>query len=288
VTWQLKPPQVPSLEPPKKQPVFYLTHGGGPCFWTSFPDPYGPHAFDRLKSYFAGLLGELPQLPRAVLVTSAHWEEPVATVGTASAPSMLYDYYGFPAHTYELRYPARGFPELGMQVRDLLRAAGIAADTDDRRGFDHGVFVPMLIIDPPARIPVVTLSLCNDLDAAHHVAIGRALAPLRDEGVLILGSGSSFHDLGAIFTGPDRASFEFDAWLYETVVECAPNARNARLVEWHRAPSARACHPREDHLMPLMVAAGAAGDDPGQQSFTDVVGGKAYSCFAFGRTRELR
>jgi len=272
------------MEPIKRQPVFYLTHGGGPCFWTRFPEPYGPQAYEPLKSYFAGLLARLPEQPRAVVVISAHWEEPVTTVSTAIAPPMLYDYYGFPSHTYELQYPARGLPELGLRVRDLLRAAGIEANTDEDRGFDHGVFVPMLVIDPQARIPVVMVSMRGDLDSAHHLAVGQAVAPLREEGVLIVGSGSSFHDLRKIFSGPDRASFEFDDWLHDTVVKCAPGARNARLLEWHRAPSARACHPRADHLIPLMVAAGAAGDDSGHHSFSSVIGGKAYSCFAFGHT----
>ena len=176
------------MEPIKRQPVFYLTHGGGPCFWTRFPEPYGPQAYEPLKSYFAGLLARLPEQPRAVVVISAHWEEPVTTVSTAIAPPMLYDYYGFPSHTYELQYPARGLPEVGLRVRDLLRAAGIEANTDEDRGFDHGVFVPMLVIDPQARIPVVMVSMRGDLDSAHHLAVGQAVAPLREEGVLIVGS----------------------------------------------------------------------------------------------------
>jgi aromatic ring-opening dioxygenase catalytic subunit (LigB family) len=167
-------------------------------------------------------------------------------------------------------------------VCDLLQSAGIDVGTDDRRGFDHGVFVPMLVIDPQAGIPVVMLSLCSDLDPAHHLAIGAALAPLRDEGVLIIGSGSSFHNLRTLFNGDSRASVEFDAWLHDTISQTDPVIRKARLVDWKDAPSARACHPREDHLIPLMVVAGAAASDPGRSSFRGLVGGKAYSCFAFG------
>jgi aromatic ring-opening dioxygenase catalytic subunit (LigB family) len=265
-----------------RQPAIYVTHGAGPCFWITLPEPFGPNAFDGLKSYFAGLLAGLPQRPRAILAVSAHWEEHIPTVSTAPAPSMLYDYFRFPAHTYELQYPAPGSPELAMHVQDFLQSAGMDVGTDNRRGFDHGVFVPMMIIDPQATIPIVILSLCSDLDPAHHLAIGAALEPLRDEGVLIIASGSSFHNLRTFFNGDGSASLEFDAWLHDTVTQTDPVLRNDRLVDWKSAPSARACHPRPDHLIPLMLAAGAAGSDPGRSSFHDLIGGKAYSCFSFG------
>jgi aromatic ring-opening dioxygenase catalytic subunit (LigB family) len=270
------------METMKRQPTVFLTHGAGPCFWMSLPEPFGPNAYDKLKSYFAGLLSALPERPRAILLVSAHWEERIATVSTTAAPPMLYDYHGFPPHTYQLKYPAPGSPQLAMRVQGLLEHAGIAAGTDNRRGFDHGVFVPMLIIDPDAAIPVVMLSLQENLDPAHHIAIGAALAPLRDEGVLIIGSGSSYHNLRAFYKGEGRASVEFDTWLYETATHADPTTRNARLVDWTTAPSARACHPREDHLIPLMVAAGAAGSDAGRGSFRDIIGGNANSCFSFG------
>jgi aromatic ring-opening dioxygenase catalytic subunit (LigB family) len=265
-----------------RQPTIYLTHGGGPCFWMSFPPPIGPNGFDGLKRYLAGLMAELPERPRAVLMITAHWEEPHFTVSTAAAPPMLYDYYGFPPHTYELRYPAPGAPELGRRVQALLQDAGIAAATDDRRGFDHGVFVPMLIIDPDARIPLAMLSLQKDLDPARHLALGEALAPLRDEGVLIIGSGSSFHNLRDYFSGNGKASAAFDAWLDETATGSDPTQRAARLIAWEKAPSSRACHPREEHLIPLMAVAGAAGRDPGRRSFHDRIGGNVFSCFTFG------
>ncbi len=269
------------MSPAVRQPTLYITHGGGPCFWMTFPPPLGPHAFDRLRAYFEGLLAGLPARPRAILMASAHWEAAVPTVSTAAAPPMLYDYYGFPRHTYELKYPAPGSPALAAQVTALLRDAGIASATDDSRGFDHGVFVPMLIVDPEARIPVVMLSLQQDLDPARHLAIGQALAPLRDEGVLIVGSGSSFHNLRTYFHGDGRNAQAFDNWLNETAT-ADPARRRARLIEWTRAPGARACHPREEHLIPLMVAAGAAGDDAGRRTYQDVIGGNAFSGFAFG------
>jgi len=270
------------MESSTRQPSLYVTHGGGPCFWISFPEPLGPHAYDNLKVYFTGLLATLPEGPRAILVVSAHWEERVPTVSTAAAPSMLYDYYGFPPHTYQLKYPAPGSPAVGKRVLDLLRQAGIPAATDESRGFDHGVFVPMLIIDPSATIPVVMLSLQRDLDPAKHIAMGAALAPLRNEGVLIIGSGSSFHNLGTIFDGEGRASIEFDDWLNKTLTGADSGVRRARLIDWTAAPNARAAHPREEHLIPLMVAVGAANGESGRATFHDIIGRKAYSCFAFG------
>jgi aromatic ring-opening dioxygenase catalytic subunit (LigB family) len=263
-------------------PSLYITHGGGPCFWMEFGPPFGPHAFDKLRAYLAGLIASLPERPKAILVVSGHWEESRPTVSTAARPGMLFDYYGFPPHTYRLSYPAPGAPDLAQRVRGLLQAAGIDCGTDDKRGFDHGVFVPQLIIDPKAEIPVVMLSMRHDLDPAAHIAMGRALAPLRDEGVLIVGSGSSYHNLRLFFSGDGRASVPFDDWLTETATEPDAAQRNARLVDWEKAPNARLCHPREDHLIPLMVAAGAAGDDIGRRSFHDRIGNQAVSCFSFG------
>jgi aromatic ring-opening dioxygenase catalytic subunit (LigB family) len=247
----------------------------------SFPEPLGPHAFDKLRDYLANLLDSLPARPKAILLISGHWEEDLPTIGTAAKPTMLFDYYGFPDHTYQLNYPAPGSPELASKVSDLLDKAGIAHKQDAARGFDHGVFVPMLIVDPQAQIPVVTMSLRHDMDPAQHLAIGAALAPLRDEGVLIIGSGNSFHNLRTFFNGESEASQRFDSWLTETVT-ADPATRTRGLIGWSGAPAARACHPREEHLLPLMVAAGAAGNDVGSRAFHDMIGGKAISGYAFG------
>ena len=143
------------------------------------------------------------------------------------------------------------------------------------------MFVPFLIVDPEARIPVVMLSLQRDLDPALHIAVGKALAPLRDEGVVIVGSGMSYHDLRHFRDGDGRASEMFDAWLDETLTARSGDARK-RLVHWAEAPAARDCHPREEHLLPLMVVAGAADDAAGARDFRDVIGGKTISGFRFG------
>ena len=265
-----------------RQPTFFLPHGGGPCFWIESPPPFGPHAWDRLRDFLAGVVAGLPERPKAFVVVTAHWEEAEVTVSTSPAPGMLFDYYGFPKHTYELSYPAPGEPHVAAEVKQLLEAAGFPVGEDDKRGFDHGVFVPFLIVDPKARIPVVMVSLRGDLDPAFHVEMGKALAPLRDQGVVIVGSGMSFHDLKHFRDGDGRASEAFDAWLDETVTKCDPQTRESRLIRWSEAPMARACHPREEHLIPLMVAAGAAGTSAGERGFHDVIGGKAISGFRFG------
>lgn len=195
---------------------------------------------------------------------------------------MLFDYYGFPPHTYQLSYPAPGDPGLAKNLRNLLGNAGIASKENCTRGFDHGVFVPFMIIDPDAEIPVVMMSLEHNLDPARHLAIGAALAPLRDEGVLIVGSGNSFHNLRTMFSDDAGASQHFDHWLTETIELSDGAARAARLTAWDRAPAARLCHPREEHLIPLMVAAGAGGSERGVRVFHDTIGGKAISGYAFG------
>jgi len=265
-----------------RQPSIFIPHGGGPCFWMTFPPPFGPHAWDGLRAYLAGLAAGLPERPKAFVVVSAHWEEPQPTVNSAAAPGMLYDYYGFPPHTYQLDYPAPGAPALAAEVKRLIAAAGLAAGENAERGFDHGVFVPFLIIDPGAQIPVVTLSLQRDLDPALHIAVGKALAPLRDQGIAIVGSGMSFHNLRGFGDGDGRASQKFDAWLDETLTRADPADRETRLIDWSAAPAARACHPREEHLLPLMVAVGAANGEAGAHSFREAIGGKLISAFRFG------
>ncbi len=264
-----------------RQPAIFLSHGGGPCFWMDWPQPIGPHGFDRLRAYLAGLRASLPERPRAFLVVSAHWEAEVPTLGIGAAPGMLFDYYGFPPHTYHLSYPAPGDPSVAARAGALLAAAGIASATDAQRGFDHGVFVPFLVIDPDATIPVVTLSLRHDLDPAAQLAVGRALAPLRDDGVVIVGSGMSYHNLRHFMDGDGEDSARFDTWLTATTM-AAPDTRDAGLIDWAQAPAARQCHPRPEHLLPLMVVAGAAGADPGRRDYADIIGGKHVSGYRFG------
>jgi len=198
---------------------------------------------------------------------------------------MVYDYHGFPEYLYHIKYDAPGEPELAKRVQALLQARGIEAALDPARGFDHGTFSILKPLYPEESIPVVQLSLDAGYDPALHLEVGRALAPLRDEGVLIIGSGLSYHNLPAM-RGKEgyEPSRQFDAWLQQTLIRSSPYERAKLLLEWEQAPSARAAHPREDHLIPLMVAVGAARDEPGAVTYhqTDFAGGLTASSFRFG------
>jgi aromatic ring-opening dioxygenase catalytic subunit (LigB family) len=260
-------------------PTYYIPHGGGP--WPFMPERAA--TLGSLTAFLRGLLAASGAAPRAIVVVSGHWEEPLPTVSARSDFSMLYDYYGFPENTYTLQYPAPGSPGVARDVAAALAAGGFPSATEHQRGYDHGVFVPFMLVAPEATIPIVPLSLVSGLDPAQHVAIGHALAPLRDDDVLIVGSGMSFHNLRALYAGADvlERSGRFDAWLNDAVTD-DPALRDARLAAWAAAPEARFAHPREEHLLPLMVAAGAAGGDRGERVFHDDIMGAATSGFRFG------
>jgi aromatic ring-opening dioxygenase catalytic subunit (LigB family) len=263
-----------------RMPVVYLPHGGGP--WPFVDLGFDPKEMAPLADYLRSVAAVPRQPPKALLVVSAHWEEDVPTVMTAARPPMLYDYYGFPPESYQITWPAAGDPKLAARVRQLLGAAGIDSGEDGKRGFDHGTFVPLKLAYPDADVPAVQLSLRRGLDPAQHLAIGRAIAPLRDEGVFIVGSGMSFHNLRAFRDPRARPiSEEFDAWLRESLV-LPQGPRDGRLVDWALAPQARLCHPREEHLLPLMVVAGAAGADRGTVGYGSVAMGVRLSSYHFG------
>lgn len=266
----------------KRMPTVYLPHGGGPCFF--MPDgAMGPKGMWKpMADYLKGINAQLPATPTALLVISAHWEEDVPTVLSSAQPPLLYDYDGFPAETYALKWGALGAPMLATKVQNLLGVAGIASKTDGRRGFDHGVFIPLKLTYPEAQVPTVQLSLKAGLDPAAHLAMGRALAALRDEGVLIVASGMSYHNMrGFNSQAAGAESARFDAWLQETAFS-EPATRDERLTRWSSAPAARACHPREEHLLPLMVAAGAAGADRGKAAFSGQAMGVQVTALQFG------
>lgn len=267
----------------QRLPTLFIPHGGGPCFFMEPMRGLPADTWDSTAAYLRGIDAALGVRPKAVLVISGHWEEARPTLNVAAAPPLLFDYYGFPEHTYRLQYPAPGAPALAAEVAALLHAAGFETGTDSERGLDHGVFVPFLLIYPKADVPILQLSLQSDLDPAQHLAIGRALAPLRDQGVLIVGSGNSYHNLRQFFDPRGIAPAErFDAWLTATVTDPDPAARDRGLSAWDTAPGALECHPRAEHLLPLMVAAGAAGADRGQLAFHTHIAGKANSGYQFG------
>ena len=281
-------PLVSNDQPMSKLPTLFIPHGGGPCFFMDW-DP--PDTWDRMAAYLRGVPADVGVRPKALLVISGHWEEDVVTIQNNSSPPLLYDYYGFPASTYEIKFPAPGAPQLAARVAELLDGAGIAWKYDRERGFDHGVFIPLKVAFPKADIPIVQMSLLNSMDPAEHIRIGRTLAPLRDEGILILGSGMTYHNMrtlmgsmrrGANGRTADPGSQRFDDWLEQVLTEAEPEARVAAMTAWDKAPSAREAHPKEEHLLPLHVVVGAAGNDPGRRTLNDVVMGAVESAFRFG------
>jgi len=222
--------------------------------------------------------------PEAIVVISAHWEETVIAITAAPAPELLFDYYGFPAETYEYQYPARGHPELAERVQGLLQRAGIDSRLDHQRGFDHGMFVPLMLMYPEADIPCIQVSLGASLDAAEHVSIGRALSALKTENLLVLGSGLSFHNMKALISKRDDSidprNQEFENWLAETcsAPDLSATEREQRLIDWESAPHARYCHPREEHLLPLHVCFGA-GQGHARRVFHETVAGFIASAY---------
>lgn len=263
-----------------RMPVAFLPHGGGP--WPFVKLGFGsPSELDELAEYLRSVKDLPKEPPKALLVVSAHWEEAVPTVMTSAAPPMLYDYYGFPPESYQITWPAPGSPALAARVRHLLGAAGFETGENPERGFDHGTFVPLKLTYPGADVPVVQLSLKRGLDPAEHIDVGKALAPLRDEGVFIIGSGMTFHNLRTLTPAAAPVAAAFDQWLRATTV--LPEAeRNQGLIAWAEAPAARQAHPREEHLLPLMVIAGAAGSDTATIPYRGSILGLQLSAYHFG------
>ena len=265
-----------------RMPSLFVPHGGGPCFFIDGPPPFNKATWASMARYLASIGETVWPTPKAVLVISAHWQAVRPTINTADTYRLLFDYYGFPEHTYHLTYPAVPAPAVADRVQSLLAGAGISTETEVDRGLDHGVFVPFKLIYPNADIPLVQLSLQDDMDPTAHLAMGRALEPLRDEAILIVGTGMTYHNMNGIGRrGQANLDAEtFDAWLADAVSD--PERREDALVNWRSAPSAAACHPEPEHLMPLHVVAGAASQDAGRLVFQDKVFGKPISAFQFG------
>ena len=261
-------------------PTYFISHGGGP--WPYVPDMR--RAMHQLEASLQDIPRQLGATPKAILVISAHWEKPTFTVMSNPTPPMLYDYAGFPEHTYHIVYPAPGSTALARRTKALIEAAGMPAMLDAERGFDHGTFCPLVVMYPAANVTVVQLSLRTGLDPAEHLALGRALAPLRDEGILIVGSGLSYHNLRALGPAGHAPSATFDQWLQHTLIAASPVERSIQLIEWAKAPAARHAHPREEHLIPLMVAVGAAETEDGTCVYHDeaAFGSIVASSFRFG------
>lgn len=256
--------------------IIYFSHGGGPL----------PILGDESHQAMIEFMKQLPsriKKPEAILLVSAHWEENIPTLLGSSYPSMLYDYYGFPEESYSITYPAPGNPDLAGRIARILTKAGIPNKIDNIRGFDHGLYVPLMLMYPAADIPALQLSLVKGLNPAKHVEMGKALRKLMNENILVIGSGFSFHNMEAFSWLPDNlpdpANENFQDWLCETCTGSLSQAeREHRLIDWVLAPSARYCHPREDHLLPLHVCAGM-GNGPAKKIFDDFILGKRALAF---------
>ncbi len=267
----------------KLSPVLYIPHGGGPL----------PLMGDSHHGKLVSFLEHIPttfEKPSAILIISAHWESTHATVTIGQNPSLIYDYYGFPEETYQYKYPAPGDPKLAKQVISLLEKNGIETSFNDKRGFDHGMFVPLKLMYPEADIPCIQLSLVKGLNPESHIKIGQALKALRKENVLILGSGMSFHNLPEIMSFSDnpndKKNTAFDDWLKDTLTNENLNNENlnkeekqSRLIHWKSAPFAEYCHPREEHLIPLHVCYGAGENSQAKLVFNDLIINKRCSAY---------
>jgi len=260
----------------EKAQVVYFSHGGGPL------PILGDPGHQAMLDFMRQLPRQLRE-PEAVVVVSAHWEESAPTLLGAAHPALFYDYYGFPEAAYKITYPAPGDPGLAGRIAGLLGEAGLPARIDPQRGFDHGLFIPLKMMYPQANIPCIQLSLIRGLDPAAHLALGKALRELLSENILLVGSGFSFHNMGAFSWGgqgaPDPANDAFQDWLIESCTNLSTQAeREQRLLQWEKAPSARYCHPREEHLLPLHVCMGLAGK-PAKLVFDDQILGKRAVAF---------
>lgn len=260
-------------------PVLFLPHGGGPL------PILGDKGHEKMVSFLKEIASELSE-PSAILVISAHWEEEQATITSGNHPEIIYDYYGFPAEAYQIQYAAPGNSGLANEICTQLTASGVPARLDEQRGFDHGLFVPLKLMFPQARIPCIQLSLLKNLSPRMHIALGKAIASLRERNILIIGSGMSFHNLKTVFSSSIDSSKQndaFDHWLIETCAHpgILSAVREQRLIEWQKAPFARFCHPREEHLLPLHVCYGVAcaGTPVAKVVFNDEVMGKKVTSF---------
>ena len=245
-------------------PALFVSHGSPMLVGEDTP----------AREFLAGL-GESLGQPSAIVVASAHWETAVPELTAASKPETIHDFYGFPEELYRLRYPAPGNPGVAARAVELLEKAGIPAGTDARRGFDHGAWSPLLLMYPRADIPVVELSVQPGQPPAHHIAVGRALAPLRQDNVLVMGSGGAVHNLRMLERGrpgdPVAWARDFDEWLDRQLSE----GRDEALAAYRReAPGAVQAHPRDEHLLPVFVAYGAGG--PGAR------GRRIHDSFTYG------
>jgi len=261
----------------KQNPIIFIPHGGGPL-------PLLGEKSDHNLIKFLQTLGGTFKKPDVIVVISAHWEETQPTLTSAENNSLIYDYYGFPEASNNTQYATAGQPEMAEKIQQLLQQHKINAQLDTQRGLDHGAFVPLKLIYPQADIPCIQLSLINNLDAAEHIQLGQALNSLRNENILILGSGFSFHNLPALMqpnhSEVDEKNLAFENWLIDTCCnpDISESERKDKLIHWQQAPFASYAHPRAEHLLPLHICYGMA-NSAAELIFSDKVLGKKTCAF---------
>jgi len=258
-----------------KGQILYISHGGGPL--PLLDDPSHKNMID--------FMNELPKTlkkPEAIIVVSAHWEENVVTIQTGDDPGLIYDYYVFPEEAYGVKYPCKGNPELAAKIAEIFKERGIMYSLDDKRPYDHGSFVPLKMLYPEADIPVIQISLQHNFDTPTHLEIGRALRELLSENVLIIGSGFSFHNMKAFENSEEVADPLNDEFQDKLIEICCTDmeerSRREQMLNWEHIPNARYCHPREEHLMPLLVCVGAS-EGSGTKIFDNYIMGKRALAF---------
>ena len=257
--------------------IVYFSHGGGPL----------PILNDPGHAAMVSFMKRLPSLletPEMIIVLSAHWEEKTTTTIGGETPGMIYDYYGFPEESYKIKYPAKGNPALAKAIQNKLNMMGIESRVDELKEYDHGMYIPLLLMYPEANIPVIQISLLNNLNANDHIKIGNALRSFDFKNTLIIGSGFSFHNMYEFrfdnVNIADPKNDKFQDWLIDTCTneKYSQEEREEKLANWEEAPNARYCHPREEHLLPLHVCVGIA-DSPGEKIFDDFIAGKRAVAF---------
>jgi 4,5-DOPA dioxygenase extradiol len=256
------------MDTKQRMPTVFLAHGGGPL----------PLLNDKSHKEMVNKSKELAKLipkPKAILIISAHWEEKEFTILETTNPDLLFDYYGFPDESYSYKYPAPLAKDVNSKLKEIFSKAGVKLNSETNRGFDHGVFVPLLLMYPNADIPISQISLKSSLDAETHFKMGNLISSIRDDGVLIFASGMSFHNMSGFFN-PSKEIKDGNIKFHEYLKDSLTNKdldqakREKNLINWKNSPnnSGKLCHPREEHLIPMYVAAGAAsGKIPNLQEF---------------------
>lgn len=251
--------------------IVYLSHGGGPM-------PLLNEKSHRKMIDFMKQLAQKIKKPDAIIVFSAHWEEKIPTVIGSSNPGLYYDYYGFPEKTYNLSYQIPGNLNLVEELVNIFKLHDVAINIDSTRGFDHGVFIPLMLMYPKGNIPTIQISLIKGLDPKKHLELGNVIKDLKKKNVLVIGSGFSFHNMNAFSWSDDDQIDEKNDTFQEYLIQyCTEekylNKRDETLIAWDKIPFARYCHPREEHLLPLHVCLGMT-DKPGKLIFDDYILGK--------------